>query len=215
MNKISNRKVLLSSILKKKKWNKKAIELSINFTILLILAIFMFTVGIIITNQIFSDANEMKDTLSEQQREQLERILMEGTEKIKTVYIKKELNPGEHDVFGFGIRNDFDTKKRFYIEQNCDAYIVNNEIMCDDDTADNCDNYDKYLILEDGGFIIEPNERNINDIFITLPKNTEKGTYVYNIRVCYRELGETDTGCIQPSHENQYDTTKKFNIVVN
>jgi hypothetical protein len=193
--------------------NKKAIQLSINFIILFILATSMFATGLIIVRQVFQHADDIKKELSEQQRDQLERMLIEGTEKVKTAYTKKELYPGEHEVFGLGVRNDFDDKKNFFLERECDAFIVNNEIICEDGTANDCNEYDKYLFYEDKTYLIEPNERNINEFFIMLPKDAQKGTYVYNVRVCYRELGN-EVGCIQPSYSNQYGTTKKFNVIV-
>mgnify|MGYP003966465015 CR=1 FL=1 len=219
MKKKTKKKVLPSSFFNKFLINnKKGIELSINFTIILILAIFMFGSGIIIIQKIFFQAEEMKKALSNQQRENLERIMREGTDKIQTAYIKKELHAGEHEVFGIGIRNDFENERKFYIEQNCDAFIINNEIQCDDDTIDDCNDYDNLLINDDEHINIKPNDNVVNDIFINIPKNAAKGTYVFNVRVCYRDLSYTllpgETGC-KTDGTNQYSTTKKFNIIVN
>ena len=58
--------------------NKRAIELSINFIVLFILAIAMFSVGLVLVRNIFFEADEMKRTLDDRTRQKINTLLLGG-----------------------------------------------------------------------------------------------------------------------------------------
>jgi len=204
--------------------NKSGIELSINFTVMFILAMAMFSAGIIIARQVFQEANATKEHLSDAQKDQLQRLLMDG-DKVQTVFVTKEIKQGADDVFGLGIRNDFDTAKDFYIQTNLDAaFKPDKSPICNEGpyTPDDCNIIgDDLLYLGSGNiggpYIIEPEDREVKEIFALIKKSTEKGTYIFNIRVCYYEEGDTPADFNRPCKQdlsNQYDVTKKFTVIV-
>jgi len=120
---------------------------------------------------------------------------------------------GEHDVFGIGIRNDFPAKTDFYIVTNMDAaFRTGGTTICDDDTKQPCESYmDEWMELEDGPkagpISIPSNDMDVQDIFVIVPKDAEKGTYIFNMQVC--------AGPCVSDGSNDYDTIKKLNVIVN
>ncbi len=203
--------------------DKKGIELSINFIVILILAIAMFTAGFFIMRGVFTSTNQMKQTLTEQQKSKLEQILANGAEPVKTIYSERVIRPGEHDAFGLGIRNDLGYKEDFYVESDFDMYIDSRgNVQCD--SEQNCSlqpskGVDVIANIDPANpevHSIDNNERAIvGDIYVYAQKGAEKGTYVFNIKVCQSDHGQyVGCHCEGGMCTNQYSTTKKFNVVV-
>jgi len=186
-------------------------ELPINFIVIFVLAMAMFAAGLTITRKIFNTAEDMKQTLTDKQRDQLESILRQGGEKVKATYVTKNIEAGANDVFGIGVRNDFGTSRDFYFETNLDAaFEKDNTEICNDDTANLCTvEFDSWFYLEDdytaGPISIESNDMYVQDIFVLVPKTAVKGTYIFNVAVC------VDAIC---SDSNGYGTIKKLNVIV-
>lgn len=192
--------------------NKRAIELSVNFIVIFILAMVMFGVGLYIMRQVFGEAVDMKEKIDESTRQQIENMLSQGTAKVIIPFQSIKVKAGKNDIVGIGIRNDLASAKNFYISTQCDAaYTSTDERICDADCGPLCDSWigDTF----DGPYLIEKNDRKIGQIMITVPKTVEKpGTYVFNAKVChYPTTGAPPSSCLQ---EDQYDTTKKFYIEV-
>lgn len=200
--------------------NRRAIELSINFIVLFILSMAMFATGVTLAYKIFHKAEIIKISLDDKTRQQIMDLLTEGPEKIIIPIKRKNVEPGGSDVFGIGIRNDLDAPQQFYINVECDAaYKPDKTTICDEGTATPCSSHaskcndwlshpdidtENYIKLEKK---INKNERAVEELFVIVPKgpNVEKGTYVFNVRVCAGE----------PCDENnQYSTTKKIYVEV-
>jgi len=194
--------------------NKAAVELSINFMVMFILAIIMFSIGVVIVREIFTEADDAKKRLTEQQKEQLRQIMFQGKEQVKLDYTKKELRPNEYEVFGIAIRNDLSSATNFFIDADCDTVILIGGFQeCDDGGAlglPECGaEYDQWLTIDDdhtgGPYNISSNDIYVQDIFVFVPKDADKGTYVYNVKVCKNAICD---------NTNQYSVTKQLNVVV-
>jgi len=186
-------------------------ELSINFIVMFILAVAMFATGVVIMRSLFSKTDDIRDALSDQQRSQLERLLVQSPDKVKAIYTAMDIEAGERDVLGIGIRNDFDNGRTFYVMSECDAvYKANKEPICDPDAGHgSCAAYNSWMFIDQGttgAYNIESNDIFVVDIFAQVPKGTERGTYIFNIRVC--TVHQCNAG------GTQYDTTKKLSIKV-
>ncbi len=188
---------------------RRAVELSINFIVMFVLAMAMFGAGIMIVRQIFGHVDIIEKELTEQQREQLEAILAQGPEKVKLLYATKRISARDNDVFGLGIRNDLSGNGDFYVLVYCDAaFERDRDVICDRDSAKTCAAYE-WAYVEEGPHRIAKDDRKIVEIFVRLPKEAVQGaTYVYNVKVCQ------SSQCSPSSSQNQYDTTKQFNVVV-
>jgi hypothetical protein len=189
--------------------DKKGVEVSINFIVMFILAMIVFASGLAIMRQIVGDADEAKKRIEEQQREEMERYLCDGSDKVKLIYASMDMKKGENEFAGLCVRNDFDIDKKFYIKAWCDAaYSNTKELICSRDYA-NCGAVcDTWIVYDQTPYTIYPNEiKKIQDISIIVPQSdVAKGRYIFNILVC------EDPSCSPP--ETQYSTTQKLNINV-
>lgn len=85
--------------------NKKGIELSINFVVMLVIALAVFGMGLILFTQFFSVANEIKENLDEQTRQELTQKMMSSSEQVIVYPTLITLQKGHTDVIGVGILN--------------------------------------------------------------------------------------------------------------
>lgn len=84
--------------------NKKAIELSINFIVILILSIVIMSSSFILVRQFFGKATEMKAKLDSDTETQIRGLLVSG-QRVAIPLHTKEAKIGEFVTFGVGISN--------------------------------------------------------------------------------------------------------------
>ncbi len=85
--------------------SKKAMELSINFIVMLIIAMALFSFGIWFAYKFFGGAEKMRTDLDEQTQQQIENLLMQGNERVVIPFNSKTLDKGNSAIFGVGILN--------------------------------------------------------------------------------------------------------------
>ena len=85
--------------------NKKAVELSINFVVMLIIAIVVFGMGIVLFTKFFQQAEDIKTNLDEQTRKELESKMMSSSEEVIVYPTSLTIRKGKADVIGVGILN--------------------------------------------------------------------------------------------------------------
>jgi hypothetical protein len=182
MKKRQNKKVLLSSCSKFKISNKKGIELSINFLVLFILALVMFTIGLIFVYEIFTKLIFFSNNIEDQIKDEIINRLPQSGIGISSENIKR----GDLTIFFLGIRNDLDTNQSFFVHSHCDHAIKkDNSIICDPDSGISCNQFNSLITFNPIGPInIESNEIHFEDIPVNIPKNIQKGTYVFYVKVC-------------------------------
>ena len=98
---------------------KAAVELSVNFLVILIICIVILASSIYITKKFFTHAVNIKDIYDERTEKEIERLLDDGS-KVAVPFDKKTIGNGEFDSFGIGIMNVLNTgaKNDFEIS-NC------------------------------------------------------------------------------------------------
>ena len=101
--------------------NKKGIELSINFLVMLIIALVVFGMGIVLFTRFFQEAENIKTNLDEQTRRELEAKMMSSSEQIVIYPTSLTIRKGKADIVGVGILNlddsgDFTIKTEY---KNC------------------------------------------------------------------------------------------------
>lgn len=84
--------------------NKKAMELSINFIVMLVLAIVTFSLAIYLTYSIFAKSYQFKSDVDAQTKAQIRNLLDSG-EKVAIPVGTLDIRNGKGDVFGLGIIN--------------------------------------------------------------------------------------------------------------
>lgn len=197
----------------KKRIGKKAMELSVNFIVILIIALLIFSGGIFFTNKFMDATINMKDRIDENTEKEIQRLIVQG-EKTAIPFSKIELKRGQRHIFGLGIMNIFREYKQFYVEMSFNnAYNPDNSQMNDFDVGYINQNW----IFTDQGLIeLDPNEDTIVPIDVraytdmAYEEHTRDGLYVFDVCVCDGPCN----GCPPIPASKLYGSIKKLYIEI-
>lgn len=171
--------------------NKRGIQLSISFIVIIILSIVVFSFGIYFLHSIFTEAQEMKQNIDQRTEAEIERLLDDGS-RVAIPHYRKTIARGHGDVFGLGILNVVGEEEKFDITVECEKLIKPDKI------EDVCGDVEAIMISNQ--ITLQNNERRTIKILINVPRDAESGTYIFNVGVSYG--GEA------------YDTMKKIYVEV-
>ena len=167
---------------------KAALDLSVGFLVKLILAIVVFSFGMIIVRNIFSSAGSGDLTRGiDAEIEQQIRVLMDSGEKIIIFPEEIETSRNRVAVFGLGVLNVLNRpgETEFNVNVNCHSFIPRSseELReCPPESASwTFDNYPPLSILN--------NDEDTLSIAV-LPNSADAGVYVYNVIVRYGDDDE-------------------------
>ena len=188
-----------------RKKSKKAIEMQVNFIVMLILAIVVFSLGSMVAIKIFSKTSDLKEKLDEKMKRDILTILSKSDEKVVIPINIGTIPRGKHAVFGVGIKNKGDTS---YFTFECTLSVAadkdNNEIQCAD-----CDKWIVFPVQKGKKYKIKLKkfDNDVDSINVFVPKNAKSGTYAFNVQVkkC------TDDNCEQTEN---YAALKKIYVKV-
>jgi len=190
--------------------NKKGMELSINFMVMLILAIAVFAGGLMLMRQMFSSAGDMKQSLSAQQETQIQNMLVNNNDRVVLPFSKREIARGKSGIFGLGINNMLrdgmgnveESYDVFKITVNFSIAQLPNGAVCDECNSDPDPN--SFITMLSDEYEIDKNNQEIIEIPVIVPKSAKRGTYTYNINVSYQESGSYKS----------YDTIKRISVEI-
>ncbi len=174
--------------------NKKGIELSINFIVILILSIVIFGFGIAFLRDMMTEVDKLKDITDKDFQANIENLLCDSSERICIGINRREIKRNKVGFFTLGIRNTYPETRDFSITIEQDEDFGDAELGV--------------LVSGQGKITLNPNEHEQVGIAVGVPSGAEKTTYVLNVYVCIDEDCEKDS-------ENRYGTTKKIYVVVN
>ncbi|MFP4403262.1 MAG: hypothetical protein ACLFPJ_02850 [Candidatus Woesearchaeota archaeon] len=169
---------------------KASLSLSINFIVMLILSLIMLGLGVTFLYQIVTGTSGIKDSLDEDAKREIERILLNTNEVVAFPYYKADIQRGGRDVLGVGIRNNISDGATFELQITCKKAFKNNldfDTICDTDVGADCNNDcgpDKiWTHVNDDDITIDYLNQQVIPIFITVEKDVIPGMYLYNLRV--------------------------------
>ena len=84
--------------------NKKGVELSINFLIILILSLAVLASGIFFASKLLGTAIDMKQDLDESSKMEIENMLIEGV-RVGIPFKSQKVERGKSVYYGLGILN--------------------------------------------------------------------------------------------------------------
>lgn len=218
----------IKKIIRKKNISKtkKAMELSINFVVMLILAIAVFSLGLVFITNLFSKAEDIKFRLDSQSESELKSII-NGGKQIAIFPSRFTVKKGTYKIIGVGILNSLKTPGDTDNFQTT-AYFVKaidneNDIICDSDNENSCfknsGDVDTWLMTE-----TQKNKETGVKTITTIPKNTQQeiliaanipkdvksGTYIFGVDVSYDK---------DPDENSQiwkkYGSTERFYLIIN
>ena len=168
---------------------KAAIALSVNFLVIIIIAIAILGLSTVLFSDVFFKVQEVDVELKQQYKEEIWRLLDTGGVVVAPLNTK-EVPRGDSATFGVGVRNILETKKAF-------------TVVIEPDNVGECESNVDWLRVSRSAFIgdqaktirsIEPNEREIVAIGVELPKGIKSCTYVFDVSV---KVGNQDYGTMQ------------------
>jgi len=164
--------------------NKKAIELSINFIVIIIISVVIFSGGIILSNKMFKGAQDVLEELDSQSAARIEALLDDGA-RVAMPFKSKDVARGESAVFGVGILNVLATTDFKMTVSFNEAYDESDNRICSYSTDPGCPDYpgEEWLIYDDQPFPVEDNQKAFKRIMIKPKKNSKKGIYIFDVQV--------------------------------
>ncbi|MBW2995222.1 hypothetical protein KY312_02630 [Candidatus Woesearchaeota archaeon] len=174
---------------------KRGLELSINFIVVLVLAIVTLVMGIIIFNIIFRSGTELEREVSQRTKDQINRLLMTGDQKIAMPDFFKEIEAGDQHAFGLGIRNYRSTSQQFTIYVEFDMAVDKQNT---DRTAEAVANHEieKWYFEETGPYAITQNELEVISVPIRVG-NKAKNSWIYVFNVVVADQDNMQYGSLQ------------------
>tara|TARA_B100001971_G_C18202812_1_gene545691 strand:- start:69 stop:626 length:558 start_codon:yes stop_codon:yes gene_type:complete len=164
--------------------NKRAMQLSINFLVVIILGIAMLVMGVVFVRKMFTGASDIKANLDKQTEEELENLMTSG-ERVAIPYTKKEVRAGKTVIFGLGILNVLGEDSNFVIDIECGG-TVPDTLSC----MPVNDIVHPFMIND---LSVENNDQHKMPIAIKAP--SDKGTYIIDIRICNYIAGDPVPTC--------------------
>ena len=167
---------------------KKGFELSINFIVVIVLAIVVFGLGIFMLNRFLGGASEIKMELDERTDTQLSNLLQAGN-KVVIPFNSATIPRGDYHVFGLGILNS-EQESNFNVVIDLSRALDKNDIqMARDPDIEPWLRYDKQT------FKLSRSEQRKDVIRVDAPRDAASGTYILNVNV-YRN-GEIYGGIVK------------------
>ena len=153
---------------------KKAIELSMNFFVVIIISIVIFGFGIKFLYSLAKSANDIQSMSIEDIDSKISNMVCNGNEKICIGTDTKTIKKGDFDVFGIKIVNVADSVD-FEIQTTFSKAI----------SKTNSEFSSSNLIINppDRSVTIEKNDEQSIGIGIEVPKNAISGKYIFNIEI--------------------------------
>lgn len=160
--------------------SKKGIEMGINFIVILIIALVVFSFGIKIAYDLMNKAEDIRTEVDESTEREIEEALAGGS--IVSVPINhKESKAGKSITFGLGVFNVGDTQN-FVIEMSFES-AYNEKTKAPIEVNGN-----EWILSSYGPYEIARNDQKIIAIPVMVPRNIESGktpsgVYSFNIEV--------------------------------
>ena len=184
---------------------KAAVELSMNFMVIIILGIVILSMGIYFAARAFNAANKVAYSLDKQTEQHIWDLLDTGDPVVAPIYSADTLR-GKTAVFWIGVRNiEYDSNFIVLIEDH-----VNVGGECDSSTL-------KVLLTAESDMhktAVKKLKANTKDTFaipITVPNTAKKNCeYAFNVKV-YR-CPEDTPDCLDPRID--YGSVQKLYVVV-
>lgn len=156
--------------------NKKSIELSLNFIVILILSIIIFGFGVRFISKLSSQAIELQDVTTSELDERIGNLVCEGSDRVCIGIDRKTIRRTKFDVFGLKIINILESQD-FEIavsRPSPPGYTKNNQPVQSDNLIWN---------PKARSVFIEKNEERNFGIGVQVPADAVSGTYIFDVKI--------------------------------
>jgi hypothetical protein len=155
---------------------KKGIELSVNFIVMLILAIVVFGLGIAFILNLFKIVPTWIKSIDPQTKDIINQRL--ATERLVVEPHQREVSKNSVSTYGIGIRNTIVGREYFMIKAELESATSSKNVKLDPDTVT------IIFRVQEPEFSLLVNKQKIVNFGVNVPRSAVSGTYIYNIYVC-------------------------------
>ena len=164
--------------------NKKAMDLAINFIVMLVLAMAIFGVGIFFVTKVFGQVDKQGDVLDQQTKTMLENKLRDSSLPVAFGKFKQTVKKGENVKFALGIANNEELEQKFIISIECAKAVKNGEEVefpCpippkDKKISVDGKDYNKEISIDGKDY-------KTTALLFAINKDIKSATYIYNVIV--------------------------------
>lgn len=156
--------------------NRKAIELSLNFIIILILSIIIFGFGVRFISKLSTQAIELQEITTSELDERIGNLVCEGSDRVCVGIDRKTVKRTKFDVFGIKIINILEGQNFDIIvsRPSPSGYTKNKQPVEADGLIWN---------PKARSVLIDKNEEKILGIGVQVPANAVSGTYIFDVKI--------------------------------
>jgi len=153
-------------------------ELSINFIVMLIIALAVFGMGLTLFRKFFIQAEDIQENLDLQTEEELKQIMMSSPDQVVIYPTKLTVRKGKGGVFGIGVLNIGAADNVFTISTTFDNSSCYNK----DGTKMECDGTEIKVVPQINR-TIKSNERQIIEVPVRTNNQISSGKYAVKVVV--------------------------------
>lgn len=155
---------------------KKAIELSLNFIIIIIISIIIFGFGVRFISKLSSQAIELQEVTTSELDERIGNLVCEGSDRVCIGIDRKTVRRVKFDVFGLKIINILESQNFDIIVSRPipSGYTKNKQAIENDNLIWN---------PKVRSVFIEKNEEKNLGIGVQVPANAVSGTYIFDVKI--------------------------------
>ena len=172
--------------------NKKGLELSINFIVVIIISLVVFGLGLVLFRNIFSESQDFTDKVTQDTERRLNNLLIKGDELVMMPEFVKDIKSGDSYQFPLGIKADTSkcinlpqdqlSQQTCLVKTSFDKAVDENGAEMDL-TLDKQRDISEWTFPE-SSYLIKNHENKIIGIPIRVGKSFQTdATYVFNIEV--------------------------------
>ncbi|MBI2666062.1 hypothetical protein HYX13_00460, partial [Candidatus Woesearchaeota archaeon] len=159
---------------------KGAINLSVEFLVVIILSIVLLGMGVFFLYSLLGQAEELKEDLDQRTEDELQRLLIDQGKRVALPLHTADVLAGERHVFGIGILN-------VDVAEPNNDFTLSIEKVTGFDPAKNplsaAENALTWLLYQKDPLTIELQEHRTEPILVAVPKDAAKGTYIFEVVV--------------------------------
>jgi len=154
------------------------IELSANFIIVIVLSIIIVVGGLALFFRMKGQAQTLVDTLDSQTQDRLKSMMLNDNSHIAVYPSDPVIGPGDSQLVGVGVTNNFDTETTFVI----DVISVQRLVKGASDVTPAPGIISRYRDIVSTSLKIAPHAQDVKAILLKMPESI-KGEYIYTIEV--------------------------------
>ncbi len=163
--------------------NKKAIELSVNFLVILIIAIVVFGFGIYLVFKFFGAAPDITEGISSQLQQEINQMLSQG-EKVALPINQQTVQDGKGYTFWLGISNMLNNAETnsFTISANLNKFIAPDDTVYTSGTIFN-NAKAKLNIIYVLSYVLKNGGQKSIPIAVSVLRGAPSGNYIIDVLV--------------------------------